>query len=198
VGPARPSPSADEPPKPSDALPPDTPEAVRKAADGEGEKVTVGEERGALDYLLGPTKPVEYDVPVKYDTEAGPKELTFHIQQLDGKAIIKMEDSHRKGTGPFAELDDIEFNADLAAAATLYIEDETGRQVDPRSEEFMGGMGFGAALAMETRFKFQPGLLDGVAGQVRSVSGYAPDRVGSAERAGAKKTEETTTAALGG
>lgn len=187
VGPARPS---GEPTRPSDALPPETPEGLRKAADGEAGEMTVREEKGALDYLLGATKPVEYDVPVKYDTPAGVKELTFHIRQLDGKAIIKMEDKHRKGSGPFAELDDIMFNAEIVAAATLWLTDTSGRQVDPRSPDFIGELGFGPAEAMELRFKFQPGVLDGLAGQIRSISGYAPDRVGTAEQADGRVLSE--------
>lgn len=190
VGPATPAGSS---PKPSAALPPDAPDALRTAADGKADDVTIGGEHEALSYLLGATKPVEYDVPVKFDTPAGTKELTFHIRQLDGKAIIKKEDAHRKGSGPFAELDDIAFNADLVAEATVWISDATGRKVEPNSPEFDGGLGYGPALAMETRFKFQPGILDGIAGQIRSVSGYAPDRVGTAERA----TDRVMTEALG-
>lgn len=189
VGPARPSGETEEA-KPSDVLSPDAPDGLRKAADGDAGKVTVGEERGALEWLLGATTPVEYDVPVKFDTPAGTKELIFHIRQLDGKTIIKTEEGHRKGSGPFAELDDIPFNADLAAQATIYIKDESGRKVEPSSAEFDGGLGFGPALAMETRFKYQPGLLEGIATRIRTVSGYSPDRVGEAERA--------TEAALGG
>lgn len=187
VGPARPR---DAQP---DDLPPDAPDGLRKAAEGGADRMTVGEERDALDFLLGATKPVEYDVPVKYDTSAGRKELTFRIRQLDGKVILKLEDSHKKGTGPFAELDDIAFNAALVAEATVFLTDASGREVDPKGHEFIGDLGFGPAEAMEVRFKFQPGILDGVAGQIRSISGYSPDRVGAAERA-ADKTKE----ALGG
>lgn len=169
-------------PKPSEGLPPDTPEAIKAAADGSAKDVTVKAERDALDWLLGASKPVEYDISTKFDTPAGTKELIFHIQQLDGKKIIKLEDEHRKGTGPFAELDDIAFNAALVAEATLLIKDGK-REVSPAEPEFIGDLGFGPAMAMELRFKYQPGLLDGVAGQIRSVSGYAPDRVGAAERA---------------
>lgn len=194
VGAARPSGSPQEPAKRSDVLPDDAPEAVRQAADGEAEKVKVGGEKTALDWLLGATRPVEYDVPVKFDTPEGPKELVFHIRQLDGKTIIDTEDEHRKGTGPFAELDDIAFNADLVAKATLHFTDPSGRKIDPRSAEFLGENPFGPAIAMEARFRFQPGLLDGVAGEIRKVSGYAPDRVGAAERS----TDRVLGEALGG
>lgn len=199
VGPAK-ARGAGDPPPPSDSLPDGSPEGLKKVADGEdASKLTVGEERGALDWVLGATKPVEYDVPVKFDTPDGTKELTFHIRQLDGKKIIGLEDEHRKGSGPFAELDDIAFNAALAAEATVYLTDPTGRKVAPNEPDFIAGLDFGGpAEAMRIRFKYQPGLLDGIAGQIRSVSGYAPDRVGEASRANAAQADETLQDALGG
>lgn len=197
VGPAKPK---DGSAPPSASLPDGAPEGLKKAADGDANGVTVGEERDVLSYLLGATKPVEYDVDVKFDTPAGTKKLVFHIQQLDGKKIIALEDDNKKGSGPFAELDDIAFNAALVAEATVYLEDpETGKKVEPDSREFLGGLDFGGpAEAMGLRFKYQPGLLDGVGGQIRSVSGYAPERVGTAERANAAKQEAALEEALGG
>lgn len=139
-------------------------------------------ESGALDFLLGNPEPIEYDVPVKLDTPSGRKSLTFRIRQLDGSRILQLERENRKGTGPFAELDDLRFNAAIVAAATLYIEDEAGVRVEPQSPEF-AAQWRDPKLAMEKRFEFQPGILDGITAQIRAVSGYTNDRVEDAERA---------------
>jgi hypothetical protein len=168
---------------PAKGLPEGSPEALAAAArgaevDGEGESE-------ALDFLLGRTQPLLFDVPVKFDTPAGQKKLVFVVRQIDGERILDLEKEHRKGDGPFAELNDVAFNAALVAEATVAIKDPSveGAEIDPKSEQFIGGAPGGPAMAMQIRFKYQAGLLDGVSGQIRSVSGYNPSRVESANRA---------------
>lgn len=179
-------PGQTEPPEPkregpASQLPSGAPDGLAAAANG-GEVDDDGE-RGALDFLLGPTKAVTYDLPVELDTPEGQQTLIFKLQQLDGDRILELERQHTKGSGPFALLDDLSFNAALAVEATTAIVDKkSGRSVDPKSSEFRERVP-DPAIAMKARFKYQSGLLDGVAGQIRRISGYAPDRVGSAERA---------------
>lgn len=166
---------------PGDGLPDGAPDALSAAA--AGKEVDARGESEALDFLLGRTEPLVFDVPVKYDTRTGQKKLVFAVRQVDGSRILELEKENRKGDGPFAELDDVAFNAALVAEACVAIEDPAaGVEVDPKSEDFIGGAPGGVAMAMQVRFKFQSGLLDGVAGQVRSVSGYNPTRVESANR----------------
>lgn len=173
-------------PKASDLLPPDAPDGLKAAADGEdlpgadeGEQLKA--EFSALDYLTGATKALTFDVPVRYDTEEGEQEIKFRIRQLDGARIIEIEDENTQGAGPFAKLDDVAFNAALVAEATEYIEDATGKREEIKGAEFLGGVP-DPAEAMRIRFKFQSGLLAGVAGEVRRVSGYAPGRVQMAQK----------------
>jgi hypothetical protein len=163
---------------PAEALPAGSPEGLKKAA--RGGKASTVEEAGALDFLLGPTTALQFEVPVQLDTDKGRKELTFVIQQMDGDRIIKLEDDHREGSGPFAELDDVGFNAALVAEGTVVIRDTTGRETAPDEAEFIGGA-VTPADAMKARFKKQSGLLAGLAGEIRRVSGYEPKRVGQAE-----------------
>jgi hypothetical protein len=181
VGKASPSERELDPKDPAAGLPSGAPDALKDAARG-GEVDGKGESE-ALGFLLGRTQPLVFDVPVKFDTPAGQKKLVFAVRQVDGSRILELEKEHRKGDGPFAELDDVAFNAALVAEACVAIEDPTADvEVDPQSDQFIGGAPGGAAMAMQVRFKFQSGLLDGVAGQVRSVSGYNPSRVESANR----------------
>lgn len=167
---------------PAAGLPDGAPDALAAAA--RGEEVDGAGESQVMDYLLGRTQPLIFDVPVQYDTPTGQKKLVFAVRQVDGERILELEKEHRKGDGPFAELNDVAFNAALVAEACIAIEDPSveGAEVDPKSEEFIGGVPGGPAMAMQLRFKYQSGLLDGVAGQVRSVSGYNPTRVESANR----------------
>jgi hypothetical protein len=168
---------------------PDGLEGAAKDADGVGPK----EESEALDFLLGATQALRYDVPVTYDTPKGSKKLCFVIEQIDGKRIIELEKEYRNGTGPFAEVDDIGLNAAIVYEAAIKIvegsssDDEKAPAIEVASEQFRGGIPSGPD-AMQIRFKYQPGLLDGIAGEIRRVSGYATDRVGQAERAGARAT----------
>lgn len=165
--------------------PPSPPEEDGKAAldrAAAGETIDGAEERSALDWLLGATRVLEYDVPVDYETPDGMKKLTFHIRQLDPDKIDEIENNNRKGDGPFARVDRYGFNVDLAAEATLYFTDESGRKVEPTSEEFRGGMPGGTAQALRVRFKGQGGIFAALSDEIQSVSGFSPDRVGTAQR----------------
>lgn len=171
-------------PKPSTRLPEDAPEAAKKAADGEltAESDPNGDaEKTALDWILGATmRPGRY-VPVEVETPNGMRKLVFRILALDPNKIIQLENEHRKGEGPFAELDEMKFNAALVAEATEYVTDSSGREMRLSSEEFRAGLP-SAAIALERKFTFQGGLLDGVVARIRQISGYDPQRVGGAER----------------
>jgi len=193
---------ADKEFKPSDELPDGAPDALKAATDAgphrdsdlapdspeeakgmDAEKA----EASALDFICGSPHALMYDVPVTVDIPGGQSAgLTFIIRQLDGARIIALEDEHTSGIGPFARLDDTKFNAALVAEGTVKIvekdkDDKVRAEMDPRSEKFISGFG-SPAVAMEKRFSFQAGLLSGIAGQIRSVSGWRPDRVGIAER----------------
>lgn len=182
VGGASPSDRKLDPSDPAAGLPDGAPDALADAARG-GEVDAQGESE-ALDFLLGRTQPLLFDVPVKFDTPGGQKSLVFVVRQLDGARLLELEKEHRKGDGPFAELDDVAFNAAVVSEATVAITDPRveGAEIDPKSDAFVGGAPGGPAMAMQVRFKYQSGLLDGVAGQIRSVSGYNPTRVESANR----------------
>lgn len=144
--------------------------------------VTKGGERGALDWFLGATQALEVDVPVEYDTPAGLKKLIFRIKQVDGDTLDTIDSRNRKGDGPFAKLDTITHAAEVVTEATVYVQDaETGKKVDVRSSEFMGGIP-SPALAMQVRFKMQPGVLQALEQRIQELAGYAGDRVGAANR----------------
>ncbi|MGH2939443.1 MAG: hypothetical protein ACRDPE_15150 [Solirubrobacterales bacterium] len=180
VGPASPS-ARKDPNDPASGLPEGAPESLADAA--RGREINAAGESEALDFLLGRTQPLLFDVPVKFDTDKGQKKLTLVVRQLDGARILAIEKENRKGDGPFAELDDVACNAAMVAEACVAIVDETaGVEVDPQTDRFVGGAPGGVPMAFQVRFKYQSGLLDGVTAQIRSVSGYNPSRVESANR----------------
>lgn len=146
------------------------------------DNVTAEQERGALEYLLGPTVPLVYDVTVKYETVVGILPLVVRFRQQDPMTLQQHDDDNRDKSGPFGKLDQIGFNAAVCAGAIMSMRDSTGRTVPLDSEEFRGGMPGGTQLALTTRFKFQGGLLEFVAEEIKRVSGYAADRVGTAQR----------------
>jgi hypothetical protein len=161
------------------AMPAGAPDALSELA--LGRDVSAEEERGALSFLLGKTRRLQYTLPVQYDTEEGMKTLRVRIQQCDDRKLNELDAAARDGDGPFAKLDTTQFNASVCAEGMVYVEDETGRRVMCDSEEWIGGAP-NPVIAMEVRFKFEPGLLEGIAEEIRRVSGYAPNRVGSAQR----------------
>lgn len=161
------------------ALPADAPPEVRKAA--AGKTLDVEEEQGALDWFLGPTRRLEYDVTVQWETPRGMRPLTFHMHQVDGDRLQEIDEANRQGDGPFSKLDTQGFNAEAVVEACMYFTDQTGRKVKPTEEAFTGGMP-NPVLAMRTRFKTQPGILEHLAERIREKAAFSADRVGGAQR----------------
>jgi hypothetical protein len=159
--------------------------AVRKAADDE-QRLSQGEERSALDYLLGAPEAAFYSTTVKYDTPEGLKDLRFHFKALDGRRLDKIEQSNvSQATGL---MDKAQADAALVAEATTSIEDPaTGHKTDIRSERFRtikeGDPPLASTIdALHVRFGTQIGLIAGVAGAIREAAGWRGDRVGKAAR----------------
>jgi hypothetical protein len=169
-------------------LAPDAPEALVEAArselgkdDPEGPK----KEATVLDWLLGPTEPLEFDCVAHVDTADGRQDLTFHFRQVDDTRLDELEKEHSEQTLMGREVDRLMLNAAIVAEATLYLEDADGNQVNPKSEKFRGPIGT-VADPMRARFKFQPGILGAVAEEIRMAAGLSTDRVEGAERAKGK------------
>lgn len=160
-------------------------ESLGKAQGGDAAAMSPDEEAGALNYLLGARAPLPYDVKSTLETVDGPKPLTFVIRQMDGRKIDAIETRNRdKTTGV---LDQISCDVQLVGEACLFIVDATGKQTDPKSEAFRTVRPEQPPLAspadaLEARFREQLGILSGVAREVRRVSGWAPERVGQADR----------------
>ena len=147
-----------------------------------GGKVDDDGERSVLDYLLGRTYQPEHYVDVKYETAAGRMKLRLFLKALPERKMDEIDARNREGEGPFAKLDTAGFNASLVAESLYAIEDpESGRRIDPDSTAFLGGAP-SVDVAIEGRFKYQPGILSSVAEEIRKLSGYSPDRVGTAQR----------------
>lgn len=168
-----------QPPQPPTDIPQDAPPAVHAAA--AGEKLSVEQERSALDWFLGPTVVIEWDVTVQFETPAGMVPLIFHMHQVDSSRLQEIDEENRSGDGPFAKLDPLAFNAAVVAEATVYLTDHTGRKVTVDSEEFRGQIP-STPLAMQLRFKKQGGILEYLVERVREKAGFSPDRVGTAQR----------------
>lgn len=188
--------------------PGDEPEIIGRVATGDVKPADVPaeeqaqldeEERGALDWLLAAEQPPPYEVEVQFLTPQGFKPLTFVIVPVDGRKITDIEERNTSGSGPAIsrKLDEVANNAELVAAATLYIEDPAdGAKIKLGAPEFKGEMpGATAATALERRFARQSGLLMGVAGQVRSISGYNSDHVGKARQ---RAVSDKLVSAVGG
>jgi len=171
------------------------PSTVERGSAEEGELDEA--EKGALDWLLTAEKPPPWEVKVQSLTPEGFKPLVFVIEPQDGRKIVEIEDRNTSGQGPLRKLDEIANNAELVAAATVGIEDPaTGRKIKLNSPEFLGDMpGASPATALERRFARQAGLLMGVAGQVRSISGYNSDHV---EKARHRAVSAELVSAVGG
>lgn len=181
---------------------PDAPDELLEAADGL--VPAADDEQGAeaestvLNWLLGPTEALEYDVEAFLDTPTGRQKLVFHIKQLPDSRISELEKEHTEGEGPFGTVDRAQLNAAKVAEATVYIEDRDGRQVDLGSKEFRGQVP-AAVDAVRGRFRFQPGIIQQVAQEVDVIAGMTTDRVNKAKRAAAKQKSQaqTITAAVG-
>jgi hypothetical protein len=181
-------------------LPPGSPEEMVEAAEltAEGSDLAApGDESGdqaeatILNFLLGPTEPLEFDVDTWIDTPTGRQKLVFHIRQLADTRIEELEEECRIGEPPLSRIDRPRLNAAKVAEATVYIADADGRKVTLNSTEFRGPVPeLGAAL--RGRFRFQPGILAMVAAEVDGVAGMREDRVGGARRASAEATITST------
>lgn len=170
-------------------LAPDAPEelvlAARNEQPGKDDPEAAKKEATVLDWLLGPTEPLEFDCVTHVDTKDGRQDLTFHFRQVDDTKLDALEKEHSEQTLMGREVDRLQLNAAIVAEATLYFEDADGKQVDPKSKEFRGPIG-SIAEPMRARFKFQPGILGSVAEEVRMAAGLSTDRVEGAERAQGK------------
>lgn len=172
--------------EPSEDLPPDAPDGLRAAANGEdaAKKVSGAEEHSAVAFLLGQQRAPKYKVPVQFDTDVGTLTLQWTIRALDGKTIDRIERANTDDSkGPLDPdaVDDLRANAELVAEATVQIEDATGAVTKVNDPDFLNGLVSGADALM-ARFHWQSGLLTGMASQVRRASGWAPDRIGEATR----------------
>jgi hypothetical protein len=161
------------------------PDALEAAAKGveQAKQITDAEEQEALDFLLSPHGPVEHSVPVTLLTPAGKKTIRWRIRQMDGKRILALEDEHTdENTG---KMDDIGVWAALVAEATVF-PDVTSVQfrTPPPLEPGAAPSAPDASPADSLRrvFRFETGLLQGIASQVRTISGWSVDRVGTAQR----------------
>lgn len=154
------------------------PEGLDQAARG----VPIGEdaEHDVLSFLLGKTHRPEADVKVEFETPEGLLPMTFRIRALDERTMDKIDAANRAGDGPFSKLDRGGFNAGVIAEALVHVE-AGGRTVKPDSEEFRGSA-VNTQVAIEGRFRYQPGILEQVVEEVRKLSAYNPERVGTAQR----------------
>lgn len=138
-------------------------------------------EVGALDFMLSNPRPTPFTVEVQVDTPAGLKPLTFHMHQLDGSRIEKLENDHTNGVGPFATIDRLRLNAAKVAEATDKFVDHTGKEQTPGDPQFLGDA-IAPEIAFERMFRFQPGVGDQLAERIDQMAGMTRDRVGIAER----------------
>lgn len=159
----------------------------------QGARLDDDEEKAGLDYLLGTAQATLHDVTVQLETPDGLKPITFVIRQMDGRKLDEIEQRHvNRATGT---MDKFGSDVEVVATATKWLTDSTGREIDPKSEEFrtvaqrdpmtheVKTIVLGSTvLALERKFQVQLGLLSGVADQVRRVSGFDPERVGKAQR----------------
>lgn len=177
-------------PDPRDAardLPSDAPQGAVDVA--RGHKADGKSERSVVAFLLGQQRAPRYGVRVEFATDEGDMPLWFLISSLDSKRIDDIEKAHTDRNSVMGEVDDLTINAEIVADATVAIgsvDPKSSEWADcektiPTSEDFLHGNA-SAAEALKQRFHWQGGLLTGVATQVRRISGWAPDRVGQAER----------------
>jgi hypothetical protein len=167
-------------------LPPDAPGSAKDAA--AGKEVDNRGEVTALDWVLGSTAPQVYKVEAKVDVNGDLKPLVFVIKQLDPDTIRKAERAATSGDTPFsAQVDDHRLNTDLVFAALVQLKDgESGKTIEP--VDLIGkredpDYDPDPKSALGKAFRYQPGVLDGVASEIRRIAGYEANRVGSAERA---------------
>lgn len=170
-------------------LPDDAPAGVRKAEAGNGQEKTITpqEEREAMRYLLSSAgKPMEYTAPVEWETDNGPKKIPWRLRSLPAREIDRIETENRQeGSNPFEGLKEPNASAALVAAATVFPDirsEEFRRPPEPTDTNPDRIADADPADALMRVFEFQSGLLSGLAGEVRRISGFDPQRVGMAKR----------------
>lgn len=149
-----------------------------------GKDVGDAGEKRVLDYLLGKTFRPKHFVDIKLETEAGLLPLRVFLRALDETKFDEIDAANREGEGPFSKLDVGGFNAGVLAEAIESFgdpNDPEGPRVKPDDAEFRGQVP-NVETAIAGRFKYQPGLTNGLVDEVRKISAYAPDRVGTAQR----------------
>lgn len=180
----------DDGPKPGDDLPEGAPDGLKEAAggkldEGNGDEQSRAEaaakERGALDFMLSNPTPAKYKVEAMVDTPEGLAKLIFHMHQLDGSVIEKLEEEHSEGIGPFAKVDRQRLNAAKIAKACDSMEDANGKTLEPTDAGFIGDA-IDPAIAFERMFKMQAGVADSISAEIDRMAGMTRDRVAVAER----------------
>lgn len=156
-------------------------EAAEAAANGKPENAPAGGEEALLGFLLGDTPPIVFDCEVKIALPPNGKdaEVVWELVQMDGADIDKIETANMPN-GPMGEANDLRINAELTTAASIAWVLPSGRRIDPRSEEFRRGVA-DPVDAMVRTFRYQQGILSGVAQEIRRISGWTNDRVGKAQ-----------------
>lgn len=150
---------------------------------------TPRKEASVLSFLLGPPKAQVFGIPVDYDTDDGRRKLRFVVSQVRGDKIREIEKRWAKDgqLGPLAELDDAKIAADTVWEALVAIQDpeSPGEQVkkgDPAFLDNGDGQMMSGADAIAQRFAYQFGVIELVAQEIRRISGWNPDRIGTASR----------------
>lgn len=186
-------------------LPRNAPQALVKAAEddleddgtAEGKAEATQGEVAVLDFLLGPTKAIEYEVDAAIDTDKGQGVLTFGFRQIRDSRIEELEEEYTSGEGGFAKVDRKGLNAAKVAEAVIWMQDRTGKKVMLADPEFMGeGIG-DPADAVRARFQYQPGVLINLAAEIDAAAGMTSGRMGFAKVVKAPSTEEALTSAVG-
>lgn len=161
------------------------PKDVAEAADAEGD-VSLETAHAATYWLLQPQRAPEGTCEVQFDTPEGRQTLLWDIRAVPGETIDAIElENTSETTG---RLDVTQAAAELVAKATIEIRPATGASgpsIDINSELFRSGptgMVPNAAEALKARFYFQSGILTFLQNEIRSLSGWSPDRVGPAKR----------------
>lgn len=159
-----------------------------------GATLSDGEERTALDWLLGDPVAIPHAIPVEFETPDGIQKLEFIVRKMDTSKIDSIEQKHvNASTG---RLDQIA--ADREIVATLV--DAVTAPGDPREVELTSSQFRTMRLrskatgevetvtlatpmeAIAARFRGQEGLLMGIAREMRRIAGYDTARIGQAQR----------------
>lgn len=149
---------------------------------------TPRKEAQVLGFLLGPPKPLVFGLPVEYDTDEGRVTLRFVIQQLRGEKFREIEKHNSKdgSLGPLAEIDQTRVSAETAWEAILAIQvPATGEEIRLNDQKFLdngAGHPMPGVDAILSRFGYQFGIIEGVVGEVRRISGWDGERIGTASR----------------